>query len=123
MVRSVVIKYRGFEVDAELLERERPNTCEAIWKVLPLEGVAEIWKEEVYFEIQVKIPNENSTPKTEVGDVSYWPEGPRFCIFFGRSQPVSPVNTFAKIKSGVENFQNVKTGDRVTVRKATKQHL
>ena len=119
-MRKLVVVCRDFEVEAGLLERERPKTCEAIWRALPLEGEIEIWKEEVYSEIPVKIPPENPTPKTTAGDVSYWPEGPGFCIFFGRSQPISPVNTFAKIKSGVENFRKVKTGDKITVRRATR---
>ncbi len=116
----MAIASRDFEVEAELLERERPKTCEAIWRALPFEAELEIWKEEVYFEIPVKIPQENPTPKTTAGDVSYWPDGPGFCIFFGRSQPISPVNTFAVIKSGVENFRKVKTGDRISVRMAAK---
>jgi hypothetical protein len=118
MVRKIIIACRGFQVYAEMLERERPKTCEAIWRALPLEAELEIWKEEVYFEIPVKIPPENPTPKTAMGDVSYWPEGPGFCIFFGKSQPVSPVNTFARIGSDVEKFRNARTGDRITVRRA-----
>lgn len=120
MVRKLVIVCRDFEAEAELLEQERPRTCEAIWRALPFESEVEIWKEEVYFEIPVKIEPENPTSKTTAGDVSYWPEGPGFCIFFGRSQPISPVNTFAKIKSCIENFRKVKTGDKITVRRATR---
>jgi hypothetical protein len=116
--RKLIIACRGFEAGAELLERERPKTCEAIWRALPLEAEAEIWKEEVYFEIPVKIPPENPTPKTTAGDVSYWPEGPGFCIFFGRSQPISPVNTFARIRSGIGNFRKIRPGDKIKVRRA-----
>jgi len=114
--KRIVIACKGFEVEAELSEEQRPKTCEAIWAALPFEAELEIWKEEVYFEIPVKIPPENPTPKTTAGDVSYWPEGPGFCIFFGRSQPISPVNTFARIKEGVEQFRQVKTGDKIVVR-------
>jgi len=118
LVKKIIIACKDFEVEAELLERERPKTCKAIWNTLPLEAELEIWKEEVYFEIPVKIPHENSTPKTTAGDVSYWPEGPGFCIFFGKSQPISAVNTFARITSEVEKFRKTKTGDRITVRRA-----
>ena len=116
-MRKLVITCRDFEVEVELLEKLCPNTCDAIWKALPFDTEVEIWKEEVYFEIPVKIPPENPTPKTTAGDVSYWPEGSGFCIFFGRSQPISPVNTFARIKSGVEKFKAARTGDRITVRR------
>ena len=118
MVKKIKIVCKDLEVKAELLERERPKTCEAILVALPFETELEIWKEEVYFEIPVKIPHENSTPKTTAGDVSYWPDGPGFCIFFGKSQPMSAVNTFARITSGVEKFRKSKTGDKITVRRA-----
>ncbi len=117
-MKKLFIACRDFEVEAELLERDQPKTCDAIWRALPFDDELEIWREEVYFEIPVKIPPENPTPKTQAGDVSYWPEGPGFCIFFGRSQPASPVNTFARIKSGVEKFRSARTGDRITVRQA-----
>jgi hypothetical protein len=116
--RKMMIECKDFEVEAELLGEQQPQTCEAIWRALPFKADLEIWKEEVYFEIPVRTPPENATPRTEAGDVSYWPEGPGFCIFFGTSQPVSPVNTFAKIRSGIEKFRTVKTGDRITIRRA-----
>jgi hypothetical protein len=118
VVKKIKIVCKDFEVEAELLEHERPKTCGAIWNALPFEAELEIWKEEVYFEIPVKIPHENSTPKTTAGDVSYWPNGPGFCIFFGKSQPISAVNTFARITSGVEKLCKTETGDRITVRRA-----
>ena len=117
-MRKIKITCRDFEVEAELLEKLYPNTCDAIWKALPFDAETEIWKEEVYFEIPVKIPPEKPTLKTTAGDVSYWPQGPGFCIFFGRSQPISPVDTFARIKSGVEKFRAARTGDRIIVRRA-----
>lgn len=118
MARKVGIVCRDFEVEVDLLEKQSPKTSDAIWKALPIKAKAEIWKEEVYFRIPVKIEPENLTPKTQAGDVSYWPEEPSFCIFFGRSQPYSPVSTFARIRSGIENFRKVRTGDRIEVRKA-----
>lgn len=118
MARKIRITCRDFAVEGELLEKERPRTCNAIWESLPFDAEAEIWKEEVYFEIPVKIPPENPTPTTRVGDVAYWPEGSGFCIWFGPSQPISPVNTFARIRDGVEKFRRVKRGNRIRVERA-----
>lgn len=115
-----MITLKDFKAEAELLENERPKTCEAIWNALPVEAELEIWKEEVYFELPVKIPLENPTPKTVAGDVCYWPNGPALCIFFGGSQPISPVTTFAKIESGLEKFCKLRGGERVTVNKSFK---
>ncbi|MFH1821066.1 MAG: cyclophilin-like fold protein [Methanobacteriota archaeon] len=117
MIRKIAIKFKCFEIGAELLEKEHPKTCDAIWHALPFEAEIEVWKEEIYFEIPVKIELENPTTKTTTGDVSYWPDGPAFCLFFGKSQPIGPINTFAMITSGIENFRKLKTGDRVTVEK------
>lgn len=100
-----------------MLEDERPKTCDEIWEALPIEGEAKIYKEEIYFDIPLEIDPEDATPKTEQGDVSYWPEGPGFCIFFGDSQPVSPVNTFAKIEEGIEKFSDVENGNLVRIRR------
>jgi len=119
-MRAIAIALKDFKVEAELLDNEQPKTCDAIWKALPFEAELEIWKEEVYFEIPVKIPPENPTPKTSAGDVSYWPNGPAFCIFFGSSQPISPVSTFTRIKGGLEKFRKLKSGDLITVTRSTK---
>lgn len=117
MTRKIEISAGDFTVEAVLMEEERPKTCDKIWESLPLEGEASIYKEEIYFEIPVKIEPEESTPETEKGDVSYWPEGPAFCVFYGDSQPVSPVNTFARVGEDVEKFREIEDGDRVLVRK------
>ena len=117
-LRILLISCKGFRVEAELLDDLRPKTCEAIWRALPLKGEVEIWKEEVYFEIPVRIEPENPTPKSKKGDVAYWPDGPGFCIFFGKSQPLSPVNTFARIREGIEKFRAVRTGDLIQVERA-----
>lgn len=118
MARKIAISARDFEVEATLLEGERPKTCDGIWEELPIEGEATIYKEEVYFDIPVEIEPEDATPTTERGDVSYWPDGPGFCVFFGDSQPVSPVNTFAEVEEGIEKFREVEEGDEVAIRKA-----
>ncbi|KXA99585.1 hypothetical protein AKJ41_05210 [candidate division MSBL1 archaeon SCGC-AAA259O05] len=100
-----------------LLEEERPETCEAIWDALPFKGEAKLYKEEIYFSIPVEIVPENATSSTERGDISYWPEGPAFCVFFGDSQPASPVNTFARVDEDVGKFSNVSEGDVIVVEK------
>lgn len=115
MVKKIKISVKDFEVEASLLEEKRPKTCEKIWNSLPIKGKAKIYKEEIYFNIPTKIKPENPTPTTKKGDVSYWPEGPAFCVFFGGSQPVSPVNTFARVGEGVDRFGDVGDGDEVVV--------
>lgn len=119
MSKKIVIVASNFEVEATLLEDKRPKTCAEIWNELPIEGKAMFYREEIYFKIPVEIEPENPTSSTEPGDVSYWPDGRGFCIFFGTSQPVSPVNTFARIGRGIEKFCDLEEESSVTVRKST----
>lgn len=118
MSDKIVISTEDFEVEAVLLVEGRPETCEKIREALPIDGKASLHKEEIYFEIPVDIGPEDPTPKTEMGDVSYWPEGNAFCVFFGKSQPVAPVNTFARIEEGAEKFRDVENGEKIEVRRA-----
>ncbi|MGC8817122.1 MAG: cyclophilin-like fold protein [Candidatus Hadarchaeum sp.] len=115
MARKIVLKFPDFEAEVELLEKDHSRICEAIWRALPFEGVADVWKEEIYFEIPVKIKPERTTTRTKTGDVSYWPDGPALCVFFGSSQPVGPVETFGVVRQGIENFRRLKAGTTVTV--------
>ncbi|MFP4005350.1 MAG: cyclophilin-like fold protein [Candidatus Hadarchaeia archaeon] len=115
--KKIKIKTPEFEAKADLLEDKTPNTCKNILKELPLEGKASLYKEEIYFSVPMKIEPENATEDTKAGDVSYWPEGPAICIFFGESKPVSPVNTFARIKENTKRFANVKKEEKIKVLK------
>ncbi len=117
-MKKIYIRAKNFEVEAEILEKEVQKTTQAIWSALPFEAKVEIWKEEIYFDISVKIQIEKPTSSTKAGDVSYWPDGPAFCIFYGSSQPISPVETFARIKDGIEKFRDLKTGDWITVKRS-----
>lgn len=117
MPNKIVISTEDFEVEAVLLEEDRPETCEKIWNALPIEEKASLYEDEIYFEIPVDIGPEDATLSTEKGDVSYWPDGNSFCVFFGESQPVSPVNTFAKIEESSEEFRRVESGEKIEVRK------
>ncbi|MGQ9788170.1 MAG: cyclophilin-like family protein [Candidatus Hadarchaeaceae archaeon] len=115
MARKILLRFSDFEAEVELLEDEHRKLCDTIWRVLPLDGVVDIWKEEIYFEIPVKMTPEKTTTRTVAGDVSYWPDGPAMCVFFGSSQPAGPVETFGIVRAGVENFRRLRAGDRVTV--------
>jgi hypothetical protein len=98
------------EAEGELIRHLAPRTVEAIAKKLPIEGRAALWKEEVYFEIPVKMGEEKPKPKVEKGDIAFWPMGNAICIFYGESQPYSPVNILGKITKNLEIFTHTKSG-------------
>jgi len=99
---------------AELDERN-PCTAEAFWQALPIEARANLWGEEVYFDVPLELEDENPSPSAIVGDICYWSPGPAFCIFFGRTQPYSPVNHLGKVTEGLDLFKRVAAGDRIVL--------
>jgi len=84
---------------------------------LPIEGRAALWKEEVYFEIPVKMGEEKAKGTVERGTIAFWPMGSAICVFYGETQPYSPVNILGKITRNLELFSTVKSGTKVRVEK------
>ncbi len=105
------------EVEGELIRHLAPRTVDAIFKRLPVEGRAALWKEEVYFEIPVKMGKEKAQPTVEKGAIAYWPMGNALCIFYGESQPYSSVNIVGQVTGNLESFERVKSGTKIMVEK------
>jgi hypothetical protein len=105
------------EAEGELVRFQSPMTVDNLAKALPFEGRAARWKEEIYFETPVKLGAEKPKPKVEVGTLAYWPMGSALCIFYGPTDPYSPVNVVGKIVSNLEMFRTVKSGTKIRVEK------
>ncbi len=103
------------EAEGELVRFLAPRTVETIMRKLPIEGRAALWKEEVYFEIPVKMGEEKAKPTVEVGTIAFWPMGSALCVFYGGSHPYSPVSILGKITKNLELFRQVKSGTRIRV--------
>lgn len=106
------------EAEGELVRHQAPRTVDAIVKALPLEGRAALWEEEVYFQIPVKVGEEKARSTVETGTIAYWPMGNALCIFYGKSQPYSPVNVVGRIIKNLELFSRVKSGMKIVVTRA-----
>ena len=98
------------------------ETAVQIWEALPLEASAQIWGDEIYFEIPVQAGQApDARADVEVGTLAYWPVGHAFCIFFGPTpasdgaQPraYSPVNVVGQVSGDVTAFRGVSAGTRV----------
>jgi hypothetical protein len=113
---KLVIEEVG-NAEGELIRITSPRTTDAIVRALPLEGLAALWQEEVYFDIPVKMGNEKSKPTVEKGTLAYWPMGAAFCIFYGETQPYSPVNIIGKVTKNLEFFAKVKRGAKIVIDK------
>ena len=117
------ISIGNVSVEAEMLDTP---TAGKILEALPLESAANVWGDEIYFEIPLTLESEpEARADVEVGDLAYWPAGPAFCIFFGPTpvstgdQPraYSPVNVFGRVIGDAKPFKGVSSGARVKVTK------
>lgn len=112
------------EMEAEL---ENTATAKEIYNLLPIDGAANRWGDEIYFVISLRLDLEkDATDVVEIGDVAYWPEGCCFCIFFGKTpesteteiKAASRVNVFGKIEGDATIFKSVNNGDLIIVERA-----
>jgi hypothetical protein len=103
------------ESEGELVRFLAPRTIDMIVRKLPIEGRAALWKEEVYFETPIKMGEEKAKPTVETGTIAFWPMGSAICIFYGKSQPYSPVNIIGKITGNLDLFKQIKSGTKIRV--------
>jgi hypothetical protein len=103
------------EAEGELVRFLAPRTIDAMVRKFPMEGRAALWKEEIYFEIPIKMGEEKAKPTVETGTIAFWPMGSAVCVFYGKSQPYSPVSILGKVTNNLEIFKQVKSGTRIRV--------
>lgn len=101
------------EAIGELARFLAPRTVEALMRAMPIEGRAAIWKEEIYFETNVKIGAEKQRTRVDKGTIAYWRLGSAVCIFYGDSQPYGPVNVIGKVTQGLDLFREVRQGSKI----------
>ncbi|MCP4707175.1 MAG: hypothetical protein GY869_01005 [Planctomycetes bacterium] len=113
---------------AVIVEGELNDTATA-WEVLmklPIEGKAQRWGEEIYFEIPVQAElEEDAREVVEKGDLGYWPTGSAFCMFFGPTpmsqgdeiRAASKVNIIGQIKGNFSKLTEVADGEQVLIEK------
>jgi hypothetical protein len=103
-------------------------TAQQIAATLPIEGRANVWGDEIYFEIPVIAELEpDARAEVEVGELGYWPVGHAFCIFFGPTpasvddQPraASPVNILGRVLGDATQFRGVPNDAVVRIERLT----
>ena len=120
-LHRIKIFFDNFSVLAELYDTP---TAKKIIDLLPINGKANTWGEEIYFTIPL---NEELEPtaraEVEVGELGYWPVGSAFCIFFGRTpasndekpRAASPVNILGRMVNDYSQLNLVRVGSPVTL--------
>jgi hypothetical protein len=123
-MNKIIITAGSVSMEAEL--NDGP-TAQQIWSALPIEGSANIWGDEIYFEIPVRAGQEpDARAQVEVGELGYWPVGHAFCIFFGptpvstdeRPRAYSPVNILGRVSGDATQFRAVRGGTSVKLTRA-----
>ena len=113
---KIKISVGNVSLEAEMLDTP---TASKILEALPFEGSANVWGDEIYFDIPLNLEQEpDARADVEVGDLAYWPAGPAFCIFFGptpvstgdQPQAYSPVNIFGRVSGDAGQFKTVSGG-------------
>jgi len=105
------------KAEGELVRFLAPRTVDMIVRKLPIEGRAALWKDEVYFETPIKMGEEKAKATVEKGTIAFWPMGSAICVFYGESQPYSPVSILGEITENLEVFSRVKSGMKIKVEK------
>lgn len=121
---KIVITAGDVALPAEL---NNSPTARQIGEALPLAGQANLWGDEIYFEIPVMASQaQDARVEMEVGELAYWPVGHAFCVFFGPTpvsldeQPraYSPVNVVGRVLGDATQFRMVKQGALVRLERA-----
>ncbi len=121
-MKRIVIQSGKLLLEASL----RDTPCAgSIYECLPLLGSANLWGDEIYFQVPCECGLEQDAVELlEPGDLAFWPTGRAFCAFFGRT-PLStddrpraygPVNVIGRITGDHRVLREVRPGDQVTVR-------
>ena len=122
-MQKICISVGNLIVEAQMLDTPTANE---ILEALPIESTANVWGDEIYFDIPLRLAQEpEASADVEVGDLAYWPAGPAFCIFFGPTpistgdQPraFSPVNVFGRVLGDARQLKGAASGATVTVTK------
>lgn len=118
---TIRIETGGISLPAEIFETP---TGQAILAALPLEGTANVWGEEIYFDIPLALDQESEArEEVAIGDLGYWPIGAALCIFFGPTpvsqgtapRAYSPVNVFGRVMGDARAFVTVPDGAKIRV--------
>ena len=80
-----------------------------------MKDVQRCGKKKSTLKFPLKMGEEKAKPTVETGTIAFWPMGSALCVFYGKSQPYSPVSILGKITKNLEIFKQVKSGTRIRV--------
>jgi hypothetical protein len=120
MSHKIRIRAGNIDLQAEL---NNTKTATALCDILPLEGKANTWGEEIYFPIPLDLEIEDGKEIVEMGNLGYWPDGNSLCIFFGPTpasrkneiRAASPVTVIGRLTGNPRLLKQISSGTMVIV--------
>ena len=96
----------GWEIPLNI----RDDIGREISAVIPMVSRLEKWKEEIYFETELQLEVERLVNRVERGDFAYWPPGRALCLFYGISQPYTPVEIIGEALGSLDFLSDIESG-------------
>ncbi len=118
---KIIFEFEKLSIEGEL--NDSP-TSKALINSLPIEGISQIWGDEIYFSTSISKENDEWAKETvDLGDIAFWPPGNAICLFFGPTpvisgdeiRPASATNVMGKIIGDLEELKTINSGDNVKV--------
>ena len=118
--RKIIIKVNQLELEVEI---DCSELADLLWDNTLIEGVANLWGDEIYFETSLYSQSNSMQEVVEIGDLAFWPPGQAICLFFGSTpmstgdeiRPARPVVVFGKFIDNPKLLKTVKTGDSISI--------
>lgn len=118
---DLLITVNETELEAAWVETNE-RTRDALVDLLPVEGDAARWGEELYMPVDMSVTPADTDTHVSVGSVAYWPDGPAICLFWGPTPastdetPVaaSPVAEVAQV-ADVTSLSDLTGGARLRI--------
>ena len=118
---KIIFEFEKLSIEGEL--NDSP-TSKALINSLPIEGISQIWGDEIYFSTSISKENDEWAKETvDLGDIAFWRPGNAICLFFGPTpmskgdeiRPASATNVMGKIIGDLEELKTINSGDNVKV--------
>ena len=120
-MKEIIFDFGDLKIKGEL--NDSPTSNE-LYENLPLEGVSQVWGDEIYFSTDIGIENDEWAKETvELGDIAFWPPGKAVCLFFGPTpisgsgeiSPASSTNIRGKLLGDLEILKSINSGTTIKV--------
>ena len=124
MAEAIVFKVEDVEFRGRLADTP---TAMLLSAALPLEGLAQRWGQEYYFDVPVEAELEEGAGEVmSAGDLGYWPVGRALCLFWGPTpasqgeeiRAASPVNLVGRVAGDFSALAGLPSQARIRVEKA-----